>query len=416
MRVSLVLAAMAIAASIAPHAASAQEADCPGRYVVQRGDTLSLIAERTLGDVLDYRALFAANRALIGGDPAVLEVGTILTIPCPGDVTEAEIAAVAPEGTPSPANNSVTAGLAPAPAVPPPALPVAQEAALSTAISRVPNRLGGLIGTAALATRLRSDLSLQVIDIRPTAERAEAFVPRSHSMPLDRWLEADGSDDETLRKYLAENAIQPGRLTVIVASTTGRAHLAEAAMVAAILRRMGMGDTRVLWGGHAAWAAQRRPLWAGPVTPRLETLAPPNDAPLGATSIDWQAVAEERSDGMVLVLRDGTSLPNVSRGGAPARVADRTGGTVIAPPPPSLGDTPELLALSALAWVKAVPVAWEQGPVGITAIEKADAALAWFLASEVIGLRDVWLIDDPAAELAKEARAGGSGAVDQQGG
>ena len=55
---------------------SGSAAAAGGRYVVRRGDTLSSIA-RAHGTT--WRALYAANRSVIGGDPNVLRVGQQLS-------------------------------------------------------------------------------------------------------------------------------------------------------------------------------------------------------------------------------------------------------------------------------------------------------------------------------------------------
>jgi nucleoid-associated protein YgaU len=50
-------------------------------YAVRSGDTLSKIAEAYYGDKSKWRTIYDANRALIGDDPATLQVGMKLTIP-----------------------------------------------------------------------------------------------------------------------------------------------------------------------------------------------------------------------------------------------------------------------------------------------------------------------------------------------
>src|ERR1700757_2730416 len=77
------------------------------RYVVQPGDTLSGIAAR-LSVRGGWRALYAANRSLIGRDPDVILAGTVLVLPggkpvtryvvAPGDTLAAIAAALAVRG------------------------------------------------------------------------------------------------------------------------------------------------------------------------------------------------------------------------------------------------------------------------------------------------------------------------------
>ncbi len=66
--------------SVAAEPARAKE-DCP-RHVVVEGETLSLLAERYFDDPQAYERLFAANAAVLGPDPDVIEEGVVLTIPC----------------------------------------------------------------------------------------------------------------------------------------------------------------------------------------------------------------------------------------------------------------------------------------------------------------------------------------------
>ena len=65
--------------------APAQLAD-PGQesatfYTVRSGDTLSRIAQSQYRDATKWRAIYDANRAMIGLDPDRLEVGMRLRIP-----------------------------------------------------------------------------------------------------------------------------------------------------------------------------------------------------------------------------------------------------------------------------------------------------------------------------------------------
>ena len=61
---------------------------CLQTYVVQRGDSLSLIAQKFLGDLLAYNLIFQATNAAVGTDgftairdPNIIEPGQILCIP-----------------------------------------------------------------------------------------------------------------------------------------------------------------------------------------------------------------------------------------------------------------------------------------------------------------------------------------------
>jgi nucleoid-associated protein YgaU len=65
----------------APEPPAPPAASPDGTHVVRSGETLSSIAGRVYGDENAWRALFDANRALIGPDPDRLEVGMKLKVP-----------------------------------------------------------------------------------------------------------------------------------------------------------------------------------------------------------------------------------------------------------------------------------------------------------------------------------------------
>ena len=84
---------------------SAAAETCGGTYVVQGGDSLSLIADGMYKDVGKWTAIHGANSSVIGTNPANLRVGMRLNLPCiggfpkglaDGQVVEAEAAAPAP--------------------------------------------------------------------------------------------------------------------------------------------------------------------------------------------------------------------------------------------------------------------------------------------------------------------------------
>ena len=70
-------AAACLAAALA---LAARAAAAPPTVVVERGDTLAAIAERTLGDAALWPLLYRANRDRIK-DPARVYPGQVLTVP-----------------------------------------------------------------------------------------------------------------------------------------------------------------------------------------------------------------------------------------------------------------------------------------------------------------------------------------------
>lgn len=63
--------------------AASETREVPEEYVVERGDSLSVIAGKLFGDVgpNSWQRLYEANRDVIGDDPSRLEVGMVLTVP-----------------------------------------------------------------------------------------------------------------------------------------------------------------------------------------------------------------------------------------------------------------------------------------------------------------------------------------------
>ncbi len=61
--------------------AEAASGDRPRTYVVGSGDSLSIIAQSTMGDGLAWPRLYEFNRSLIGPDPSALRLGMELRIP-----------------------------------------------------------------------------------------------------------------------------------------------------------------------------------------------------------------------------------------------------------------------------------------------------------------------------------------------
>lgn len=69
------------AASASASGDTSTQARSTRTHVVRSGETLSSIARTWFGDATRWRAIYDANRRLIGADPGRLEVGMALTIP-----------------------------------------------------------------------------------------------------------------------------------------------------------------------------------------------------------------------------------------------------------------------------------------------------------------------------------------------
>ncbi|MEO1471665.1 MAG: hypothetical protein AAFV86_21720, partial [Pseudomonadota bacterium] len=190
---------------------------------------------------------------------------------------------------------------------------------------------------------------------------------------------------------LARHDIRTDRPIVLVVADGGRRALGRAALAAWVLRLSGAASVEILWGGHAAWSAAARPEWASPAIPRASpdpALAPA----LNVGAAAWRAVVGGEAEGRVIAL---------DKGAVPAGP-----GRVVAALPRLDAASPDALALASIAWIKALPVAWEREPVGMTAIRPGDAALAWFLASELVGIPGVWVV--PPLDVPAQATAAGA--------
>ena len=64
-----------------PELAQSASGDRPRTYVVQAGDSLSIIAQRTMGDGLAWPRIYELNRSVIGPNPQALRAGMELRIP-----------------------------------------------------------------------------------------------------------------------------------------------------------------------------------------------------------------------------------------------------------------------------------------------------------------------------------------------
>ncbi|MDL1895822.1 LysM peptidoglycan-binding domain-containing protein [Anaerolineae bacterium CFX7] len=65
-------------------AAAAPAAPAPAqvkKHIVQKGESLSLIAKHYYGDIHKWKQLYEANKAVIGDNPDLIQIGQELVIP-----------------------------------------------------------------------------------------------------------------------------------------------------------------------------------------------------------------------------------------------------------------------------------------------------------------------------------------------
>ena len=61
--------------------ADASAANAGDTYTVVSGDSLSKIAKNHYGDAAKWHQIYDANKAVIGNNPDLIEVGQVLTLP-----------------------------------------------------------------------------------------------------------------------------------------------------------------------------------------------------------------------------------------------------------------------------------------------------------------------------------------------
>lgn len=124
----LLLLALARLALAAPRLQAGEQPGSPGQgstvsicaqtYTVQRGDSLSAIAQRFLGNLLAYNLIFQATNAAVGSDgftpirdPNLIEPGQILCIPASNGVISSTTGTVLTGATPITPTEATVAGL-----------------------------------------------------------------------------------------------------------------------------------------------------------------------------------------------------------------------------------------------------------------------------------------------------------------
>ncbi|MEM1385942.1 MAG: rhodanese-like domain-containing protein [Pseudomonadota bacterium] len=370
---ALSVAALGIATALAnPTTAAA----CEPEYQVKRGDSLSEIAERFLGRISEYRTLHAMNRDVIGPNPARIEIGTVLRIPCP---------------------NGEQAFVQPEPPITEPSDPI-----LDAATSDRLNDWHALIHSADLAALIDAD-AVEVVDIRTTLEHRRGAPEDAISLPFVLWrAEVDSAsampNTTKLAIEIADAGLTVDRPIVLVTASTSLQDMARASWVYWILKSAGAEQVSILNGGLEAW--REAGFGLGPGTRRSPVLS----ASL-TLSNDWRASRDQVGqisggqsfgdliDGRDKPVFDGvaqndpllqTPLPGAHR--LPAEATweagqGRSGGEQI------------------LELLKGQPINWEVETVVSVAATGPLAALNWFYASEVAGIRDVLVYPGRAADL-----------------
>lgn len=350
---------VAIAIVAAFQGTDAQAQSCPTRHVIVQGDTLSLLARRFYGDPRAFRLIYDANRATIGDNPSLVEIGMVLTIPCPPGTA----AAAAPEPTPVPEAPAETQEQAETPTEPQETPPAARGVVPGWQVLIEPQQLAELVRSNAV----------QILDIRTTEETlSQGLVPRSISVPFALWYGDEGApvpSDVTLSILVGENGLGLDRPIIIVPADGSPERLGEAAWVYWLLRSLGARQVALLEPGFEGWLATGQRASRRALRPRARQL-------LLSMAGDWRAGPED-----LIAIRD-----------------RRGNGALFRPDPEaflSFEDPTSDRASAILERLKGYPVGWEAELVISVNEDPRIAALIWFYASEVAGIRNVSLYPAP---------------------
>lgn len=338
--------------------------DCPVSHTVVRGDTLSLIARRYYGDPLKYRQIYDANRAAIGRNPSIIELGIVLTIPCKDGRTPA-VSAASGSGdvaTVEPSSES---------SVPEPAATATPFVGIAPPAGWMP-----LIDVAALSREVPGEI--QVLDIRAEGSAATGFIPGALPVPFALWrgdpTVNDGiPDDRVLSRLIGGSGLDLNAPIVVVAAGRNEASIGQAAWVYWLLKSAGARQIAILEAGFEGWEASGAQIATAPGNARTRQIAVTLAEDWTSRTADVAKMDAGDAQGTVLAARPELFLTDA--GGAGGAAGSRSA---------------EVLEI-----LKGQPVDWERRTVVFTSPDVLSAAAAWFYASEVAGIRNVRLHPSP---------------------
>jgi len=228
---------------------------CGGTYRIQRGDTLSEIAQMQVGTVFAMHQLIAANPHTIGRNPNVIHVGAVLNLPC----------RVNPMG----------------------------EAPVATAMDWT------VMPNAREIAALVHAKQTQVLDIRPMDAIYAGVIPGAIHVPYAAWRTPAGMspNEDMLAEIYGLSGLRLDQPIVIVNSRASVEDTGQAAFVYWLLKSSGADQLAILRNGHQSWInaagtvlrASRRAspvnVTAAPVQPLLSALSGEVDPSDGVAAI-----------------------------------------------------------------------------------------------------------------------------------
>ncbi|MEM9784407.1 MAG: rhodanese-like domain-containing protein, partial [Pseudomonadota bacterium] len=375
-----VIAALPAAAQQAGPQPVATDDTCRVPYRVVRGDTLGDIAERAYGRVEDWRRVYNENRRAVGDDPWVLEVGTVLSVPCRAvpnarsviaDFERNAAAGSQPEVTVTALDPFDRDTLAPL------SIPSWHDAEGAGAVALAPGVLS-LIPPDMAEALIDGGDAPQVVDLGPAQTWSDGVLPGAACIDAAAWqAAATRGGPVALGALIGRGGLQDDRPILLVHDGAGA--LGDAALVHWLLRDAGLDQVAIMAGGRAGWTTSDRQ-----TEPCAQEIVP-------------------------TALTDAQAGPETARPGAPrpAPVAaairigridvDTASCSEFEQRAESLGEA----ALDAAARLTALDLSWGRVPIAVYAEDDRDAALAWFALSHIAGLQDVEMVPSQAWRAAE---------------
>ncbi|MEM8790558.1 MAG: rhodanese-like domain-containing protein [Pseudomonadota bacterium] len=312
-------------------ASPAHSQSCGTTHTVQPGESLSILAQKTLGSIQKFRLIHRANVGLLGSDPNNLEVGMDVYLPCEGE--------------------------------------------------QVVRNWAPLVDAATLAELMRGPV--QVVDLRDEAELIGGVVPGALSVPYARWQIADeiGSPayDRTLSRVIGDAGMKIDEPVVLVTGTAEPIDAGRAAYVYWVLKSAGVAQVAILHGGQEAWFNAGHQLAPEPRRALGSRLSVSTVDNWHAEDAEIEAISGGSIPGMLLDVRaKSDAVSGVANADTDAlhrlMLREASGQDSV---------------FAALGWAKEQRVNWESEPVVGFSETGELAALNWFYLSEVAQIRNV---------------------------
>lgn len=317
---------------------------CSNTYVVERGDTLSEIAQFEAGTVLRLPQIIELNKAALRGNPNRLLVGQVLLLPCDTESIETVDWSV---------------------------MPLPQD----------------LVAVQDLA-------DVQIVDIRSAkAIKKSGTLPGALHIPYKAFRGPKSNpgqppSDAELAELIGGSGLRLDQPIVLVHTKASAMDMGRAALVYWILKSSGAEQIAILRGGYAAWTAAD-----------LETTAAPGEAQAYDVSVtfskEWRAdvvdiygLSTGQTNGYLLDARPHKVVSKLSKAGE--AVATTLFGSQNTPAGGLMSSIleadPKEGVAEVVAYLKENEIDWTKGQVVSFCHSGELAALNWFYSSELAGL------------------------------